>query len=458
MRTHTEGGDEPSELYEEPVPSRPSTSNGSLPGMTPPGSRENSGSGVEYMEANRSNVQLQGQQENGDISMEWSSVYQIPSAATKLKVGQLEGISIKGPLEKLGGKSHRTWQKRYCVLAGPLMYFYEKESSKTFNNFITVPSFSVELSENLSDKKHFAFKLTKQDHTGKKKDYCFRSTSSDNRDKWVTAMKKVIDVANGQKSRSAVTLPRLSSRPGETISPPIQEKRRSLSLGVQEEPQELYEPVEPGVGGEEDMQDDYVPVSPSDQIKEDFESSEEYIDVDPSARGDEPTEVYEEPPITLEEEAPPPPPTSPPPGPPKEHPFPPSSSPIPPPVAPAPVPPPAELPPKPQALPPKLIPMIGKKPAPPPLSEPKVNTSKVYVQSVNGISLEKVFVSLWDFAAGERDELNLKRGDLVLVKDPKENADWWFGELLDKEATNKLGKSGFFPRTYASHAFEAISS
>ncbi len=452
--THTDGGDDPSEVYEEPIPSRPSTSNGSLPGMTPPGSQENSGSDVHYMEANRSNVRLPDQQENGDISTEWSSVYQIPSAATKLKVAQLEGITIKGPLEKLGGKSHRTWQRRYCVLAGPLMYFYEKENSKTFNNFITIPSFSVEFSEKMSDKKHFAFKLTQQDHTGKKKDYCFRSASSDNRDKWVNAMKRVIDVANTQNTRSAVTLPRLPSRPGGTASPILQEKRRSLSLGVQEEPQELYEPVDPVTGGDDEGQDDYVPVSPEAQIKEDLESSEEYIDVEPANREDEPTEVYEEPPIMLEaEEEPPrpPPPTSPPPGPPRDHPFPPSSSPRP--ITPEL---PAPLPPKP-APSPRSTPAIAKKPALPPPQVEKVDTNKVYTQSVNGISLEKVFVSLWDFAAGERDEINLKRGDLILVKDPKENADWWFGELLDEEATRKLGKSGFFPRTYASHAFEAIS-
>ena len=418
------------------------------------------------MEANRANLRgLPDQQENGDIAMEWSSVYQQPTASTKLKVAQLEGITIKGPLEKLGGKSHRTWQRRYCVLAGPLMYFYEKESSKTFNNFIMIPSFSVENSDKMSDKKHFAFKLTQQDHAGKKKDYCFRSSSSENRDKWVTAMKKVIDVANIQKTRSAVTLPRITSRPGEKFSPVPQQKRRSLSLEIQEEPQELYEPVDPVTGGDGDnSQDEYVAVSPEAQIKEDLESSEEYIDVDPATRGDEPTEVYEEPPIMLEEDRPPPPPTSPPPGPPRDYPFPPSSiSPVPPsprPITPEPAPPPAVLPPKPQVgLPPRSTPTIAKKPAPlpPPVQDPNVDTNKVYTQSTNGISLEKVFVSLWDFSAGEKDEINLKRGDLVLVKDPKGSADWWFGELLDEEATRKLGKSGFFPRTYASHAFEAIS-
>ena len=260
--------------------------------MTPPGSRENSGSGAVYMEANRNKPQEQDNET--DVSVEWNSVYQFPKSDTKLKVAQLEGVTIKGPLEKLGGKSHKTWQKRYCVLAGPLMYFYERESSKTFNNFIAIPSFSVENSDQLTDKKHFAFKLTQQDHTGKKKNYCFRSTSSDNRDKWVTAMKKVIDVAQAQKTRSAVTLPRMLLHQENTF--PVQEKRRSLTVGAQDEPQELYEPVD-SIGVGEGSQDEYVAVSP-EPIPEEFESSEEYIDVDPGIHGDEPTELYEEPPIT----------------------------------------------------------------------------------------------------------------------------------------------------------------
>lgn len=415
--------------------------------MTPPGSQEHSGSGVEYMEANRSRVH------EPDAALEWSTVYELPSSTAKLKVSQLEGISIKGPLEKLGGKNHRTWQKRYCVLAGPFMYFYEKENSKTFNNFINTLNFSVEYSDNLSNKKHFAFKLTQRDVTGKKKDYCFRSTSSENREKWITAMKRVRDVTSSHKARSAVTLPRLSSRSGDSVPVTIQEKRRSLTMG--EEPQELYEPVDmvetdARVEDEEEgPQDDYVPVSPAAD-REDLESSEEYIDVEPHA--DEPDEVYEEPPLpTATTESVPPPPFSPPPGPPTDHPFPPSSSPIPPPMPPKP---PVSDP----VVPARPSPAIGKKPVPSLPREPLIDTSKVYVQSTNGISLEKVFVSLWDFDAGEKDELNLKRGDLILVKDPKENADWWFGELLDDEAMSKLGKLGLFPRTYASHAFEAITS
>jgi len=87
-----------------------------------------------------------------------------------------------------------------------------------------------------------------------------------------------------------------------------------------------------------------------------------------------------------------------------------------------------------------------------------VDTAKVYTQQANGLLLEKVFVVLWDFVAGEKDELNLHRGDLVYVTDPKESTDWWFGELVNEEATTKMGVSGFFPRSYSAFAFETLTS
>ena len=85
-----------------------------------------------------------------------------------------------------------------------------------------------------------------------------------------------------------------------------------------------------------------------------------------------------------------------------------------------------------------------------------MDTTREYNQRTdNGISLEKVFVSLWDFAASEEDELGLARGDLVYVSSPKDTSEWWFGELLDPDASRKLGKVGFFPRNYSTTAFTA---
>ena len=82
----------------------------------------------------------------------------------------------------------------------------------------------------------------------------------------------------------------------------------------------------------------------------------------------------------------------------------------------------------------------------------------MYSQHENGIRYDNVFVALWDFSAGDRDELNLKRGDLVYVHEPKKGADWWFGELMDERASSKLGVSGLFPATFATSAFEVLPS
>ena len=67
-------------------------------------------------------------------------------------------------------------------------------------------------------------------------------------------------------------------------------------------------------------------------------------------------------------------------------------------------------------------------------------------------------MTLWDFEAHEKDELGLIRGDLILVNEPSDKSDWWFGELLDIEATKKIGKRGLFPRQYADLAFEGVAS
>ena len=80
------------------------------------------------------------------------------------------------------------------------------------------------------------------------------------------------------------------------------------------------------------------------------------------------------------------------------------------------------------------------------------------MQQNGGIEYNRVFVVLWDFITSESDELNLQRGDLVFVSEPKTGQEWWYGELLDKDASKKLGPCGLFPSNYSSNAFELISS
>ena len=387
------------------------------------------------------------------IAMDWGSVYTTPPKGEKLKVTSLKNVKIKGPLEKLGGRNHKTWQKRYCVLAGPLMYFYEKEGSKTYNNYIAVTAFTASLAQKVTDtKKHFGFKLTREDkNTGRHKDYYFRTTSQELRDKWLSCIQNAEPSSPGSalfpqgNIRATVTLPR-NTRPSEpNVSlgiPNARDKKRALSVGnvhVEEEG-ELYEDMaipeegEDKIEEESDNEEEYVAVDPA---QDQMSSSEEYIDVTPQEQ-----ENYEEPSLVQ-----PPPPLSPPPGPPSEVFF---SKPT-------------------QTKTANVIPVprksskdsapAPKSPAPPPPSaamEPVVDTNKVY--TFYEIPLDKVYVSQWDFAAGEKDELGLKRGDLVYVSEPSDAELWWYGELLDEEASKKVGPAGFFPKDYSTLAFEAVSS
>ena len=473
--THTEVQDGPSDLYEEPISTtssggRPSTSS-SLHVLTPSQSRENSASGAEFIETTQQRVQLEQSALIGDMSMDWGSIYS-PIKGDKVKVGTLKSVSIKGLLEKLGGRKQKTWQRRYCVLAGPLMYFYEKESSKTYNNYIVLSNFTITLAPNVTveKKKQFAFRLSHLDtSTGKKKDYYFRAISAKTRDKWITAIQKTMQ-STLPHSHVSATLPRMISNTERSF--PVfedpEEKRRAMSVG-DDDGQELYEDVAaqiPEVSVEEEDAGDYLPVSPvhegtDEHNVEELSSSAEYVDVQPN-RDDVEEENYED--TTNFQPDLPPPPLSPPPGPPTSYP-PPSSFPPGPPIT---HPPPSSLPPGPPIThpPPSRGPELpphdshsypSRKPAPPPPTESTIDTEKVYTQGSNGIVLKNVYVVVWNFEAHERDELNLNRGDLVLVSNSQDDGDWWFGELLDNDAENKLGRSGLFPREYADLAFEPMS-
>ncbi len=356
------------------------------------------------------------------------------------KIGSLKGISIKGILEKLGGHNRKNWQRRYCVMSGPLMYFYEKESSKSYNNFVCILNFTVSKEPSMTNekKKQFAFKLTQTDSsTGRKKDYCFRAISSVTRDKWMACIEKVlVKTPLPQISSSSigiggsVTLPRMPSNNSLSPVPVEPPKPRSITFAVAtekaEDDDELYEDVPAPIPEEDDDEgDDYLPVSPVHDTIED-----EYV---PVAPGEEIFEEEYEDTAAYQVDPPPPPPITPPPGPPTSHPL----------FPPAPVPPPAFKP----ALPPP--------PPPPPV---EVDTDKLYNQGLNGITLKNVYVSLWNFEAHEKDELALAKGDLVLVNEPTVQSDWWFGELLNSEATKKIGQKGLFPSQYADLAFEPVTS
>ncbi len=428
------------ENYEKPVSRNSSQlSNSSLVSK----SQENSGSGAEYAET----VILRKQQpppspgggggagEGFEASTDWGNVYTLPSKGDKTKPSALKNILIKGYLEKLGGKNRKTWQRRYCVLAGPLMYFYEKDSSKSCNNCIALPSFTVELAENMTNekKKQFGFKLSRMDaSTGKNKDYYFRSNSAEVREKWISSIVKVTNTGgdplspNAPSSRASLsaTLPRMPSQTPLMIDDLKRKRTSSVGRVGGEEVEEMEEVEEEGelyedmaIPEEGEEQEEYVPISPTTEATNiELESSEEYVDI-VKQEDEDLQEAYED--TTSFQQ--PPPPLSPPPGPPVVV----TSSSIPPPKA---------------------------APPPPP---PEVDTNHIYTQT-DGLQLQKVFVSLWDFAAGDQDELSLHRGDLVYVKSPLESSDWWYGELLNSEGSARIGRSGFFPRNYSTKAFEHL--
>ena len=154
----------------------------------------------------------------------------------KMKASQLKNVQCRGNLEKLGGKNKKTWQVRYCVLAGPFMYFYEKENSKTYRNRIVILSYSPEEAPEHTNpkKRHFAFKLTHTDESGKRKDYLFRSVKKESCDTWLQSIEDTKCQAQSTSPRmagshSAITL--LHPTPGsrQAMSPPLWPHSTSLA-------------------------------------------------------------------------------------------------------------------------------------------------------------------------------------------------------------------------------------
>lgn len=52
-------------------------------------------------------------------------------------------------------------------------------------------------------------------------------------------------------------------------------------------------------------------------------------------------------------------------------------------------------------------------------------------------------VANYDFKPQDAEELELKRGDIVVVID-KKDPNWWFGEIVRDSQVSR----GLFPRTY----------
>ena len=182
----------------------------------------------------------------------------------KIKISNLKGVTMKGLLEKLGGRGQNNWQKRVCVLSGSFLYFYEKESSKTYNNRIVVPGYMVGVDDgkSVAGKNQFVFKLT-ADST---KHYFFRVSSPQERGKWVSALQAVAKPGPPKSGGGVPSLrPAIQSAPvlGGTDYALLNEvdqkevKKHSLpNQPIEEEGQDVYEPFE---------NDEIIPTMDSDE-------------------------------------------------------------------------------------------------------------------------------------------------------------------------------------------------
>ena len=201
-----------------------------------------------------------------DLIDDWEFAYDKSTAKKreKLKVSDLKNVVIKGWLEKLGGRNQKSWQKRFCVLSDIFMYFYEKETSNTYNNRIPMPGFVPNPVNDLTKpkKNQFAFKLSAITDNGLLKDYYFRSRTDEERNGWIESIRKIAEIGRGEiEKRKSMTLPSSSHRHMPEATP-VSTTTRSLTSPqeiLEDDPCENYEALEPALI--EPDQEDYVDVS-----------------------------------------------------------------------------------------------------------------------------------------------------------------------------------------------------
>ena len=330
----------------------------------------------------------------------------------RISTSDLKTATCKGILEKLGGRGHNTWQKRFCILDGPLMYFFKDEKSKNFNNLIQAGSYNVsEAPDKAKEKKHqFAFKLTCRESG---KDYYFRTTTADLRAKWMSAL------LNAQSAPLPPNSPLTTGFPSDT----------QLSMHTLQRPSVSSTAPTPSPVGDEPEQESYEEVvAPDSRIPTEDESDEERFEQkshQPQLRAVAPpivpmipqstsetfdAELYDEHPQPEEEE---------------EY----------------------------LACETQMQHDIIESAASP--IEIIVDTDEVYEAPNNGVDLEKVYMSLYNFTAEEDDEMTLQRGDLVFVPDNATNSDWWLAELVTPDIV-KTSKKGFCPANFLTLAFEQL--
>ena len=249
--------EEQQEVYEEPQPNLP------LPSLSVPTQHPTSPNDQDAFLESTANTR--GSRNSMLLSEpDWSDAYDTNAKkGEKVRVSDLSNVTHKGWVEKLGGRNQKSWQKRFCVVSGVFMYFYEKDTSRTYNNRIALPQYVPNRASELTKKKQFAFKLSANTSVPSKqaKDYFFRVSSEEQCDQWVNELRAVFELCRaGTGGGMSFTMPRMpSSSPSSSFLPQDHSsKMRAASTGEIE--QEDYEAVT-AVIAEEEEQDDYMDVS-----------------------------------------------------------------------------------------------------------------------------------------------------------------------------------------------------
>ena len=385
--------DEP-EDYEDPAASGSATNLNQVP-LPPKPSARAAGNGFE--EPGYQPTGKPAEESDGLANFEpWQ--YARTMRDKKISTSDLKKADCKGMLEKLGGRGHNTWQKRYCMLDTSLLYFFKDEKSKNFNNFIEAFAYDVaESPDKTREKKNqFCFLLTCR-QSGK--DYFFRTTSSKDRERWIKALKNCVP-SNTTSTHGPASMNTLRKSDKAIIEPEdfqceCYEDISALNDRVQSEGESDEEKFEHH-NQPKRMAPPVVPkMLPPPPPAEDFDQDQLY---DEHPAEDEPEEEY----LACESE---------------------------------------------------MQQDIIESAASP--LEIVVDTSQIYEGADTEVDLEKVYVSLYDFAAEDDDEMSLQRGDLVCVMDNSSSPNWWLAELITPDIV-KTNKKGLCPANFLTLAFEQL--
>ena len=384
-----------------------------------------------------------------------------PVAATSIA----KTAGQRGFLEKLGGATGKSWQKRYVVLHDLTLYFYASGKDKRQRNQIAVMGYTVSAAPDYSTKKKFAFKLTpaKAEGKGKKKEkksYYFRANSNDERNGWIGALRAALVTVN-RRSKSfldgAVTDGNMdnldTSSAGDRSSEIVEEsfyedpiaanqQQKSTSPALPEQDEYLV-PSEQLSGGSTSTtssqpQEDYLAPEELSRPASTFNpyaSRQQVVRQDLTNASNNPYASRQQAmsDYASRKQLQKLPPT------PDQNPYAASRKQM------------GGLPPVPPTAPTAPTAPIA------PTSRDYVDTQSIFVQKPDKPSFASIYVALWDYRGGEDDELSFKRGDLIFIEDRLDDLDWWVGvKRTPNDIEDFTGERGLLVSSYVSPAYEQL--